>query len=794
MHDLPPIITDLTLIALYAGVITLIFKWLKQPVVLGYVLAGIIAGPYLTLFPSVTDEHSIKTWADIGVIFLLFGLGLEFSFKKILNVGKTAIITGMMNIIFLLFIGYLTGQMLGWSTMNSLFLGGMISMSSTTIIIKAFEELNLKKMKFTDLVFGVLVIEDIVGILLLVLLPTIAISQSVNGNELLISTLKLLFFLVLCFITGIYLIPTFMKKISSYLNDETLLIISVGLCLGMVLFATSSGFSSALGAFIMGVILAETSLVKRIEHVLKPLKDFFGAVFFVSVGMMVNPAMFIKYAEPILYISLIVILGKVFFSCIGFIISGQTPRTAILCGFSLAQVGEFAFIIASLGLSLGVLADHVYPTIVAVSVLTTFTTPLMIKSAVPFYNKFRDLLPHKIKDFIKQNLIQSNENKEEDNNAWNELFKRYFLRLLLFSIILIGIMNVSFHLVAPLLKSIFPNILARILNTVITLVCMAPFMNALLILKGKFSKLYIDLWIEKQSNRTPLLMLTAFKVLIVALFLMVVVHELLTTNPYATGFLVILTLFFVLKSQWVSEQYMKIEARFLINLNREQIEQQIKENEALNNKQKEWLDSSLEVITITLSKDAPWVEKELKETEFRDKYAMNIFKIIRADQVINIPRSNEKLFAGDELTFVGTPKQLKRFKSANQNNGISIKESDKPITLHDYILNQKSETDPKDKTTLLSCAFLVTPESGLEQHNILDAQIRNKTKCLVIGVERKSSLFINPESSFIFKEGDLIWLLGDQKSMTQEVLHQLELNEKASDEKQTINEPSIQSA
>ena len=792
MHDLPPIITDLTLIALYAGIITLIFKWLKQPVVLGYVLAGIIAGPYFTLFPSVTDEHSIKIWADIGVIFLLFGLGLEFSFKKILNVGKTAIITGMMNIIFLLFIGYLTGQMLGWSTMNSLFLGGMISMSSTTIIIKAFEELNLKKMKFTDLVFGVLVIEDIVGILLLVLLPTIAISQSVNGNELIVSTLKLLFFLVLCFITGIYLIPTFMKKISSYLNDETLLIISVGLCLGMVLFATSSGFSSALGAFIMGVILAETSLVKRIEHVLKPLKDFFGAVFFVSVGMMVNPAMFIKYAEPILYISLIVVLGKVFFSCIGFVISGQTPRTAVLCGFSLAQVGEFAFIIASLGLSLGVLADHVYPTIVAVSVLTTFTTPLMIKSAVPFYNKSKDLLPPKIKDFIKRNLIQSNVNKEEDNNAWNELFKRYFLRLLLFSIILIGIMNISFHLVAPLLKSIFPNILARVLNTAITLICMAPFMNALLVLKGKFSKLYIDLWIEKQSNRTPLLMLTAFKVLIVALFLMVVVHELLTTNPYATGFLVVLTLFFALKSQWVSEQYMKIEARFLINLNREQIEQQIKENEALNNKQKEWLDSSLEVITLTLLKDAPWVEKELKETEFRDKYAMNIFKIIRGDQIINIPRSHEKLFEGDEITLVGTPKQLKRFKSANQNNGILIKESDNPITLHDYILNQKGEADIKDKTMLLSCAFLVTPESGLEEHNILDAQIRNKTKCLVIGVERKSSLFINPESNFIFKEGDLIWLLGDKKSMTQEVLHQLELNEKALDEKQTINEQSIQ--
>ncbi|MBO7244509.1 MAG: cation:proton antiporter [Alphaproteobacteria bacterium] len=787
MHALPPLITDLTLIAVYAGIITLVFKWLKQPVVLGYVLAGIIAGPYLTLFPSVTDEQNIKIWADIGVIFLLFSLGLEFSFKKILNVGKTAIITGMMNIIFLLFIGYLTGQILGWSTMNSLFLGGMISMSSTTIIIKAFEELNLKKMKFTDLVFGVLIIEDIVGILLLVLLPTVALSQSVNGNELLISTLKLLFFLVLCFITGIYLIPTFMKKASSYMNDETLLIVSIGLCLAMVLFATSSGFSSALGAFIMGAILAESNQVKRIEHVLKPVKDFFGAVFFVSVGMMVNPLMFIKYAEPILYISAIVIIGKVFFSCIGFVISGQTPRTAVLCGFSLAQVGEFAFIIASLGLSLGVLADHVYPTIVAVSVLTTFTTPLMIKSAIPFYNKARELLPHNLKEIIKRTLIQTNENKEEDNSAWNELFKRYFLRISLFSIILIGIMNISFHLVSPLFHKIFPDLIARILITTITLVCMAPFMNALLVLKGKFSRIYIDLWIEKQANRAPLLMLTAFKVLIVALFVMIVIHELLTANPYVTTILVTLTLFLALKSQWVSEQYMKIEAHFLINLNREQIEQQIKENEDKNIKPKEWLDSSLEVLTLVLTSEAPWVGKELKETEFRDKYGMNIFKIIRGDQIITIPRSNEKLFEGDELTFVGTPKQLKRFKTNNQSNGIKIKEPDNSLILHDYILNQKGEEDTKDKTVLISCAFLVTPESGLAQHNIVDAQIRNKTKCLVIGVERKSSLFVNPESNFTFKEGDLIWLLGDKKSMTQEVLHQMELNEKNHTSKQAEN-------
>lgn len=779
MHGLPPLITDLTLISIYAGLITLLFKWLKQPVVLGYVLAGIIAGPYLTLFPSVTDKENITIWADIGVIFLLFSLGLEFSFKKILNVGKTAVITGMMNLVFLLFIGYSTGLFLGWSPMNSLFLGGMISMSSTTIIIKAFEELNLKKMKFTDLVFGVLIIEDIVGILLLVLLPTVALSQSVNGVELLISTMKLTFFLVLCFVIGIYVVPTFMKKISKYLNDETLLITAVALCLGMVLLATSSGFSSALGAFIMGAILAGSDVANRIERILKPVKDFFGAVFFVSVGMLVNPAMFIQYAEPILYISLIVILGKVFFSCLGFIISGQTPRTAILCGFSLAQVGEFAFIIASLGLSLGVLNKEVYPIIVAVSVFTTFTTPLMIKSAVPFYNKVKDSMPLNMKEFIKKTLMQYRTDKNEDNNVWNALFKAYFLRILLFSIILIGIMNLSFHLLQPLFLEVVPGILGRLIVAFLTLGMMAPFLNALLVVKGKFSKLYIDLWIEKKANRLPLLMLTAFKVLIVGLFVMIVVHQLLTINPYVTFALVVLTISLLFKSQWIAEQYMKIETHFLINLNREQIENQIKEMEKETVSEKDWLDSSLEVLVGKLTKESDLVGKYLRETSLREKYAMNIFKIIRGEQIINIPRSNEQLFEGDELTFVGTGKQLAKFKSSAQKKGIEFVDFETPLTLHDYIVNQGKDPSSKDKTVLLSCAFLVTPNSGLVNHNIVDAEIRNKTKCLVIGVERKSSLFINPESAFSFKEDDLIWLLGDKKSMTQEVLHQAELNEDA---------------
>ncbi len=567
MHSLPVLITDLTLISIYAGITILLFKWLKQPVVLGYILAGLVAGPYLTNFPSVTDKENITIWADIGVIFLLFSLGLEFSFKKIVNVGKTAIITAMTNIIFMLFIGYVTGRMLGWSTTDSLFLGGMISMSSTTIIIKAFEELNLKRMKFTDLVFGILVVEDLVGILLLVLLPTVALSNSVNGLEMISSTVKLVFFLILCFIVGVYLVPTFLKKVSPYLNEEVLLIISIALCMSMVLLATSSGFSSALGAFIMGSILAETDLAHRMENVLKPVKDFFGAVFFVSVGMMVDPSMFITYAWPILCITIVVVLGKVFFTCLGMTISGQSPRTSVCCGFSLAQVGEFAFIIAALGMSLGVLDNYVYPIIVAVSVITTFTTPMMIKIAMPFYNKIQEALPVKWKEAIGRTFVRIPNDSEAENSLWNNLFKHYLLRMVIFSVILLSIINLMTAYVFPFVKSILPGLKGRILMTIIVMGMMAPFLNALLLFRGKYTTIYMELWNEGKANRLPLTLLTAFRLVIAALFVMMAIHQFLTTNLKVTLFCVAILILMLFKSKWVLNQYVRIEKHFLRNLN-----------------------------------------------------------------------------------------------------------------------------------------------------------------------------------------------------------------------------------
>lgn len=621
MHTIHTLILDLTLITIYAAIVTLLFKKLKQPTVLGYILAGILAGPYFDLLPTVTDRENLSLWADIGVIFLLFGLGLEFSFKKMINVGKAAMITANANILFMLFLGYNTGLLLGWTTMDSFFLGSMISMSSTTIIIKAFDDLNIKKQKFTDLVFGVLVVEDLVGILLLVLLPTIALGSTIDGEALLFSTGKLILFLVLCFVTGIYLVPTLLKKIDSFLNDEQLLLVMIALCFGMVALANYSGFSSALGAFIMGSILAETPLIERIEKTIKPLKDFFGAVFFVSVGMMVNPAMFVEYAWPICVITFIVMVGKVAFSCFGFVVSGQPLKTAVQGAFSLAQVGEFAFIIASLGMSLGVLHKQVYPIIVAVSVITTFFTPMMIKFAEPMFSVIKRYLPEKWQEFLAQHAAGQKETKSEER-LWNMLLKNYLLRLILFIMINYAVIGFSSYFVRPWVHQYLPNMAARAVVTVITLLLMSPFLKALIgwetvlpvvlsekirplsdishklfkvnigenkmvqkvkdtllcsyeseniknlfVSNNQVATVYYKLWKAKKANRLPLLFLTSFRMLIVCFFIMTVVHQFLTENSKVIFCLVLISLVMLSQSRWLFEQYMKIEKQFLDNLN-----------------------------------------------------------------------------------------------------------------------------------------------------------------------------------------------------------------------------------
>ncbi len=376
-------IQDLCIIMLTAGITSLLFKLFKQPVVLGYIVAGMLVGPHVLGGMWVTNEENVETWGEIGVLFLLFSLGLEFSFKKLLKVGSTAVIGAGVIVVGMMIAGMVTAHLLDLGGLNALFLGGMLCMSSTTIVFKAIEEAGLRSHRFAGVCFGILIVEDLFAVVLMVLLTSIAVKNEFQGKELLWQVGKLVMYIAIWFILGILLIPTFLKKFKKFLNDETLTIFSIGLCLGMVLLAVQSGFSSALGAFVMGSVLAETIDAERIEHLVQPVKNIFGSIFFVSVGMMINPALLLQYWLPISIITLVVIVGQILFGCFGTLLSGQPLRVALQTGFSLVQIGEFAFIIANLGQSLKVTDSSLYPIVVAVSVITTFLTPYIMKLAYP---------------------------------------------------------------------------------------------------------------------------------------------------------------------------------------------------------------------------------------------------------------------------------------------------------------------------------------------------------------------------------------------------------------------------
>jgi len=443
MGHLPPLIHDLALILITAGVVTILFKWLKQPVVLGYIVAGFLAGPSFVFIPSVIDATNISIWAEIGVIFLLFALGLEFSFKKLMSVGGPASIATVITMGAMMAIGYLVGTLLGWSATDSLFLGSMISMSSTTIIIKTLTDMGMQKQKFANIVFAMLIVEDLVAIVMMVLLSTFAVSQQFKGLELVQNIVVLAFFLLIWFIVGIYLIPTLLKRFQRYLNNETLLVVVIGLCLGMVLFASSAGFSSALGAFVMGSILAETVEMKRIEHLVEPLKNLFGAVFFVSVGMMIDPAIIVAHAGTILLISGVVVCGMIFFSTLGVSVSGQSLRVAIQSGFCLSQIGEFSFIIATMGVNLGVIDKFLYPVIVAVSTLTTFGTPYFIKASTPVYRMLEKRIPAGWDRLLKGYSSEGYETTLNRQSDWNRLLKNVLRIVVIYSVVCLAILFLS---------------------------------------------------------------------------------------------------------------------------------------------------------------------------------------------------------------------------------------------------------------------------------------------------------------------------------------------------------------
>ncbi|WNY24995.1 cation:proton antiporter [Methanolapillus millepedarum] len=738
MSGLAPLIADLALILIAAGAITLIFKWLKQPLVLGYVVAGLLISQHFGFFPSVSDMENVTLWADIGVIFLLFGLGLEFSFKKLMKVGGSASITAITEVISMLVIGYVVGYFLGWSHIDSIFLGGMLAMSSTTIIIKAFDDLNLRAQKFTNIVFGVLVVEDLVAILMLVLLPTLAISQTSVGIEMIESFGSLVFFLALWFVFGIFLLPIFFKYMRKFMNDETLLIVSIGLCLGMVVLANKTGFSSALGAFIMGSILAETIDGEKIEHLTKPVKDLFGAIFFVSVGMMVDPAMLVTYAGPIIIVTLATYFGKMIFSSLGVLISGQNLKVSMQSGFSLAQIGEFAFIIAALGLSLGVTSDFLYPVVVAVSVITTFTTPYTIKVSEPSYNLLKKLLPERVMVFLDNFGAGSQTvNRQSD---WRKVLKSNVMVILIYSVMLVFISVASVRYILPFLKSEIPGSWSSVIAVAATLLLMAPFLSALLVSKLK-TPAFLTLWNDRKFNRGPLFFIVLVRITLAAFFVAYVVFSEFTTQ---IGIVIILTIFVIivaLFSKTLRTQYAHLEKQFMTNLNAKSFSKLKKEDK---NVAQSLMAQNVHLGTFDIIADSVVAGKTLSELNFREKYGVSIVSIIRAGERHNIPRGTDRLYPADQIVVLGTDEQMELFK--------------KDIEGH-------AETPAKKEDEVVLEQFVVDENSYLVGKTISQCVIRDVSSCLVVGVDRDDESIMHPKASFEFHEGDVVWVVGERANI-----------------------------
>jgi monovalent cation:H+ antiporter-2, CPA2 family len=731
MGHIPHLITDLALILGVAGVTTLIFKKIHQPVVLGYIIAGFLVGPHVSLFPTVVDAEGIQVWSEIGVIFLLFTLGLEFSFRKLVAVGGSATISALTEIILMIGMGFLTGRLLGWSAMDSIFLGAILSMSSTTIIIRAIDEVGVRTKKFVMLVMGILIIQDLAAVLLLVLLSTLAVSQQFAGVDLVTQIFKLGFFLILWFLAGIFFIPTFLKRTRKLMKDETMLIVSVALCLGMVLLAVQVGFSAALGAFIMGSILAETTQAERIEHLVKSVKDLFAAVFFVSVGMMIDPSVLRDYAVPILVITSVTIVGKFLTTLIGALVSGQSLKHSIQSGMSLAQIGEFSFIIASLGVSLKVTSGFLYPIAVAVSAITTFATPFMIVKSGQVYSWLERRLPQNWVSSL--NRYSTGSQQLSAYGEWRELLHAYVINFIIHSVLIVAIIILSEEYVHPfLIELIGDTIIGNIVTLIITLLLMVPFIWALAIRRIQKAA-YANLWLNRKLNRGPLIAIEITRIVIATIHVGIAINLFFSLSVAFVLAVFSMALAIAIFSQKLQTFYDRIEKRFLTNLNERELQKVVRH---------EITPWDAHLADFEILPEFPQAGKQLQQLALREKYGVNIAFIDRGKLSILVPDRYERLYPGDKISVIGTDDQLARIKEVFE----SIPEANNETEIH------------SDEITLQN--FTVTKDSRLYHMSIRHSGLREEAMALVVGLERNGTRLLNPDSKMVLQEGDTIWIVG----------------------------------
>lgn len=745
MAEIPHLIQDLALILMVAGLVTLLFKKLRQPLVLGYIVAGFLVSPHMPYLMSVVDKADIQTWADIGVMFLLFSLGLDFSFKKILKMGMAPVIAALTIIFCMMALGTGVGTLFGWSRMNCLFLAGMLAMSSTTIIYKALDDLGLRQQRFAGLVMSVLILEDVLAIVMMVMLSTIARGANPDGSMMIESVGKIVFFLVLWFVVGIFLIPPFLRKTRRLMNDETLVVVALGLCCAMAVLSTTVGFSSAFGAFVMGSILAETIEADKITTVVEPVKNLFGAIFFVSVGMLVDPAILVSYAVPILVLVLTILVGQAIFGTMGFMLSGQPLKTAMRCGFSMAQIGEFAFIIASLGLSLRVISDFLYPVVVAVSVITTFLTPYMMKAAIPCYELMERRLPRKwIRRLDHMGAIHHT--TQTENNHWRALLKAMAWNVVIYSILSVAVVAIMLSLFLPFMRRLLPgwelHWWANGITGVLTVAMISPFLRSM-IMKKNHSEEFKALWTESRLNRLPLIFTVLVRVAIGAGFIFYICNYL---SRFQNALIITIALVVVLLmalSRRLKHRSIRLERLFVQNLRSRDIAAQVsgKRRPLFEG---HLLDRDIHISEFIVPVDSLWAGKTLAQLKLGNRFGVHVSSILRGSHRINIPDGNMMLFVGDKLQAIGNDEQLNIMNAAMQ---AELLPEDADIEHREMKLQK----------------LVITADSPLVGKTLKESNVRQRYNFMVVGVEegQKNLTMINPNRRF--EVGDIVWVVGEDK-------------------------------
>lgn len=746
MAEIPFLVKDLALILMVAGIVTIIFKKLKQPLVLGYIVAGFLVSPHMPYTMSVIDETDIKTWADIGVIFTLFSLGLDFSFKKIVKMGASPIIATIVIVFSMMMLGISIGHGFGWSKMDCIFLGGMLAMSSTTIIYKAFDDMGLRQQKFAGMVMSVLILEDILAIIMMVMLSAIAGGNNPDGEQMIGSVIKIAFFLVLWFIVGIFAIPLFLRSVRKLINNETLLIVALGLCCGMAVLSTKVGFSSAFGAFVMGSILAETIEAEKIIKLVEPVKNLFGAIFFVSVGMLVDPKILIEYAIPILALVGSILIGQAIFGTFGFMLGGESLKSAMRCGFSMAQIGEFSFIIASLGLSLGVISNYLYPVVVAVSVITTFLTPYMIRLATPTYQVMEKHLPKRLINIL--NHFAMSHPSTTQQSKWKSLLRQMLINTVAYSILTAAVIALMFTFVLPFTRRLFPgwklHWYANAITGILTLVLIAPFLRAI-IMKKNHSNEWKRLWVESSINRIPLLFTIVVRFVIALAFIFYICNYLTRFTDALMIIIGIAVISLMIASRWTKKRSIKMERLFIHNLRSRDIMAQVNgEKKPLY--EGHLLDRDIHISDFDVPEDSSWGGKTLKELHLRERFGVDMSSIMRGSQRLNIPNGDTVIFPGDKLQVIGNDDQLQKFATALSTNLIpeDLEIEKREMKLRQLIISGKSEFCGK---------------------SLLESGIRDKYNCMVVGLEEGQENLTKIAPTRTFEKGDILWIVGEESDL-----------------------------